>query len=127
MNNQQLNHAEYKLGKIKDKMNAFFIDYCNLSNIDLMAWFDSQMHVLYEQFNPEKMQYEEFVFCLLARQTQELEELTLEEQYIACQTSFKKFTKSKHYQIVKEEGTRRLYETIEAYLNQIETDNESLV
>jgi hypothetical protein len=40
-----------KLESLNNKMDAKFIDYCNLNGIDLIKWYKWQLHLLWEQRN----------------------------------------------------------------------------
>ena len=40
-----------KVESLTNKMDAKFIDYCNLNGIDLIKWYKWQLHLLWEQRN----------------------------------------------------------------------------
>jgi len=40
-----------KVASLTNKMDAKFIDYCNLNGIDLIKWYRWQLHLLWEQRN----------------------------------------------------------------------------
>lgn len=40
-----------KVESLTNKMDAKFIDYCNLNGIDLVKWYRWQLHLLWEQRN----------------------------------------------------------------------------
>lgn len=40
-----------KVASLTNKMDAKFIDYCNINGIDLIKWYKWQLHLLWEQRN----------------------------------------------------------------------------
>jgi uncharacterized protein YjaG (DUF416 family) len=40
-----------KLRSLTNKMDATFIDYCNVNNINLIQWYRWQLHLIWEQRN----------------------------------------------------------------------------
>ena len=46
--------TEYKLKRLREKINEHFIDYCNINCINLHQWYRWHLHLIWEQRKIQK-------------------------------------------------------------------------